>query len=110
MHAEEAASWDNRHERFEIKGINHQEAHSLDGTSIDMAEEYLPRLRRAGTGAHRHIAGAYLPRSAPRSTWREDNRRISNRGQVNGIAGGRRRAATLFPHALEQWNWLLKEL
>ncbi|WP_223967585.1 transposase [Bradyrhizobium sp. RD5-C2] len=62
VHADEAASWDNRDERFEIERINHQAAHSLDGTCIDMAEEYFPRLRRAGTGVHRHIAGAHLHR------------------------------------------------
>ena len=39
MHADEAASWDNLHERFEIKRINHQEAYSLDGACTNMAEE-----------------------------------------------------------------------
>jgi hypothetical protein len=60
VHADEAASWDNFHERFEIKRINHQEAHSLDGACIDMAEEYFSRLRRAEIGIHHHIAGAYF--------------------------------------------------
>src|ERR1700722_12561989 len=30
VHADEAASWDNFHERFEVKRINHQEAYSLN--------------------------------------------------------------------------------
>jgi hypothetical protein len=47
VHADEAASWDNLHERFEVKGINHQEAYSLDGACTNMAEEYFSRLRRA---------------------------------------------------------------
>jgi hypothetical protein len=31
--------WDYRHERFEIKGINHQKAHGLDGAGTNLAEE-----------------------------------------------------------------------
>jgi len=77
VHADEAASWDNLHERFEIKRINHQEAYSLDGACTNMAEECFFRLRRAEIGIHHHIAGAYLLRYAQESTWREDNRRVS---------------------------------
>ena len=36
MHADEAASWDDLHERFEVKRIDHQEAYSLDGASTNM--------------------------------------------------------------------------
>ena len=39
VHADEAASWDGLHERFEIKRINHQEAYSLNGACTIMAEE-----------------------------------------------------------------------
>jgi len=77
VHADEAASWDNRHERFEIKRINHQEAYSLDGACTNMAEEYFSRLRRAEIGIHHHIAGAYVLRYAQENSWREDNRRVS---------------------------------
>jgi transposase-like protein len=31
VHADEAASWDGLHDRFEMKRINHQEAYSFDG-------------------------------------------------------------------------------
>jgi hypothetical protein len=86
VHADEAAAWDNLHERFEVKRINHQEAYSLDGTCTDMAEESFSRLRRAEIGIHHHIAGAYLLRYAQESSWREDNRRVSNGDQVNRIA------------------------
>jgi hypothetical protein len=85
VHADEAASWDNLHERFEIKRINHQEAYSLDGACADMAEEYFFRLRRAEIGLHRHIAGACPLRYAQESSWREDNRRVSNGDQVNRL-------------------------
>jgi len=61
VHADEAAAWDNLHERFEVKRINHQEAYSLDGACTNMAEEHFSRLRRAEIGIHHHIAGA-VPR------------------------------------------------
>lgn len=48
-----------------------------------MAEEYFSHLRRAEIGIHRRIAGANLLRYAPESSWREDNRRVSNGDQVN---------------------------
>ena len=81
-----AAFSDNLHERFEVKRINHQEAYSLDGACTNMAAEYLSRLRRAEIGIHHHIAGSYLLRCAQESSWREDNRRVSNGDQVNRIA------------------------
>ena len=85
VHADEAASWDNLHERFEVKRINDQEAYSLDGARTNMAEKYFSRLRRAEIGIHHHIAGSYLLRYAQESSWREDNRRVSHGDQVNGI-------------------------
>jgi hypothetical protein len=85
VHADEAGSWDNLHERFEVKRINHQEAYSLEGACTNQAEEYFSRLRRAEIGIHHHIAGAYLLRYAQESSWREDNRRVSNGYQVNRI-------------------------
>jgi ISXO2-like transposase domain len=85
VHADEAGSWDNLHERFEVKRINHQEAYSPDGACTNQAEEF-SRLCRAEIGIHHHIAGAYLLRCAQDSSWREDNRRVSNGDQVNRIA------------------------
>jgi hypothetical protein len=76
-----------RHEHFAIKS---QEACSLDGACISMAEEYFLRLRRAEIGIHHHIAGSYLLRYAQESSWREENRRVPNGDQVNPIiADGR---------------------
>jgi hypothetical protein len=86
VHADEAASWDNLHERFEVKRINHQEAYSLDGACTNMAEEYFSRLRRAEIGIHHHIAGAHLLRYAQESSRRKNDRRIPIRDQVNWIA------------------------
>jgi hypothetical protein len=86
VHADEAGSWDNLHERFEVKRINHQEAYSLDGACTNWAQEYFSRLRRAEVGIHHHIAGACLLRYAQESSWREDNRRVSNGDQVSRVA------------------------
>jgi transposase-like protein len=86
VHADEAGSWDDLHERFEMKRINHQEANSLDGACTNQAEEYFSRLRRAEIGIHHHIAGAYLLRYAQESSWSEDNRRVSNGDQVSRVA------------------------
>ena len=69
---------DYRHERFEIKGINHQKAHGLDGARTNMAEEYFSRLGRAGVRISHHIAGSY-PLRRDESSWREDNDRA---GQI----------------------------
>jgi hypothetical protein len=73
VHADESGAWDGLHERFEMKRIN-------------QAEEYFSRLRRAEIGIHHHIAGAYLLRYAQESSWREDNRRVSNGDQVSRVA------------------------
>jgi hypothetical protein len=86
VHADEAGSWDNLHERFEVKHINQQETYSLDGACTNRAEEYCSRLRRAEVGIHHHVAGAYLLRYAQESASREDNRRVSNGDQVSPIA------------------------
>jgi hypothetical protein len=40
VNADGAASWDNLHERFEMKRINHQEAYSFDGACTNQAEDY----------------------------------------------------------------------
>jgi hypothetical protein len=85
VHADEAGSWDNLHERFEVKRINHQEAYALDGACTNWAQEYFSRLRRAEIGVHHHIAGAYLLRYAQESSWRENNR-VSNGDQVSRVA------------------------
>lgn len=91
VHADEAAAWDNLHERFEVKRINHQEAYSLDGACINMAEDHFSRLRRTEIGIQHHVAGSYLLRHAQESSWREDhgwhedNGRIPDEDQVSRI-------------------------
>lgn len=86
VNADEAASWDGLHGRFEMKRINHEEAYSMDGACTNWAEEFFSRMRRAEIGHHHHIAGQYLLRYAQEATWREDNRRSANGDQVSRIA------------------------
>ena len=87
VNADEALSWDGLHASFEMKRINHQEAYSMDGACTNWAEEYFSRLRRAESGHHHHISGAYLLRYAQEASWREDHRRMANGDQVHSIAG-----------------------
>jgi len=37
--------------RFEMRRINHEDAHSLDGACTNWTESYFGRLRRAEAGA-----------------------------------------------------------
>ena len=87
VNADEASSWDGLNAKFEMKRINHEEAYSYDGACTNWAEEFFSRLRRAEIGHHHHIAGTYPLRYAQESTWREDNRRLSNGDQVSRFAG-----------------------
>lgn len=85
VHADEAASWDDLHARYEMKRINHQVAYSLDGACTNGAESYFSRLRRAEWGQHHHIGALYLGRYAAEMAWREDHRRQSNGGQAGRL-------------------------
>jgi hypothetical protein len=85
VNADEANSWNDLHSRFEMKRINHEQAYSADGACTNMAEEYFSRLRRAEIGHHHHMAGTYLLRCAQESSWREDNRRVSNGERTRNV-------------------------
>ena len=78
VHADEAASWDALHARFEMLRINHSVAFSKDGACTNLAESFFSRLRRAEIGQHHHISGKYLGFYAAEMAWREDRRRVSN--------------------------------
>ncbi len=61
--ADEAASWNDLHSRYEVHRIDHGQAYSLPGgVYTNGAEEFFSRMRRAEIGHHHHIAGAYLAR------------------------------------------------
>jgi transposase-like protein len=88
MMADEASSWNDLHGRYTMDRIDHGQAYSMvGGVYTNGAEEFFSRLRRAEIGHHHHIAGVYLIRYAQESAWREDHRRVDNRGQVRSVMG-----------------------
>ena len=87
IHADDANSWNDLHGHYVVKRINHQLSYSDGIACTNGAESFFSRLRRAETGHHHHIAGAYLARYAQESAWREGHRRTDNGGQVRGVVG-----------------------
>ena len=86
--ADEAASWNGLHGRFDTHRIDHSRLYS-DGAGVytNGAEEFFSRMRRAEIGHYHHVAGPYLVRYAQESAWREDHRRMDNGSQVKAVAG-----------------------
>ncbi len=90
LYADEAASWNELHARYELHRINHQEAYSLGDaaeTHTNNAEGFFSRMRRGEIGHHHHIASPYLIRFAQEAAWREDHRREPNGFQVDRLVG-----------------------
>lgn len=86
--ADEAASWNGLHGRFDVDRIDHGQAYSMPGgVYTNGAEEFFSRMRRAEIGHHHHVAGPYLVRYAQEAAWREDKRRVSNGTQVQNVMG-----------------------
>jgi hypothetical protein len=86
--ADEAASWNALHGRFDVARIDHGQMYSTgSGVYTNGAEEFFSRMRRAEIGHHHHIAGAYLVRYAQEAAWREDRRRWDNGRQVSAVVG-----------------------
>ncbi len=86
--ADEAASWNELHARYEVSRIDHGKLYSTGtGTYTNGAESFFSRMRRAEIGHHHHISGIYLVRYAQELAWREDHRRVSNGAQTMAVAG-----------------------
>lgn len=84
--ADEAASWNDLHARYDVTRIDHSKFYSdLAGGYTNGAESFFSRLRRGAIGHYHHIAGPYLVRYAQEGAWREDNRRVDNGRQVRSI-------------------------
>jgi hypothetical protein len=63
--ADEASSWNDLHDRFDLSRIDHSKLYSdLSGVDTNGAEAFFSRMRRAEIGHHHHIAGQYLVRYA----------------------------------------------
>ena len=50
INADESNAWNDLHNRYEMKRINHEEAYSLNGACTNDAESFFSRLRRAEIG------------------------------------------------------------
>lgn len=86
VHADEAAAWNDLHGQFEMFRVNHQECYlGEDGACTNNAESYFSRLRRAESGHHHHLSGAYLHRYAQEMAFREDHRRDDNGKQFRRV-------------------------
>jgi hypothetical protein len=83
---DEVGSWDNLHERFEIKRINHQEAYSKDNACTNWAEEIFRVCAARKLASITTLPMRPLLRYAQDSSWRENNRLLSNGKQVNRLA------------------------
>lgn len=86
VHADEATVWDEFHNRFDARRVNHSVMFWDDGACTNWAESYFSRLRRAEVGVHHHISGRYLAAYASEMAWREDHRRVSNGAQFHRVA------------------------
>ena len=79
VHADEGAGWDALHASYDMRRVNHSvEYVGEDGASVNQAESWFSRLRRAEYGVHHRISGAYLYQYANEMAWREDHRREPN--------------------------------
>jgi transposase-like protein len=99
LYADEAKSYDSLHALFDLKRIDHGKSYAEEEVSTNQAESFFSRLRRAEIGTHHHIAGRYFSAYAGESSWREDNRRISNGEQFLTIV-----AAGLHHPISRQWK------
>lgn len=78
LHADEAPGWNELHQYFDVKRINHSESYSDGMACTNAAESLFARFRLLEKGQHHHIAGPYLYRYASEVAFREDFRRISS--------------------------------
>lgn len=87
IYADEGTGWDQLHNGWDVKRVNHSVAFMDEGVETNMAESYFSRLRRAEIGTHHHIAGPYLNAYSNEMAWREDHRRMDN-GRQAALVGG----------------------
>ena len=79
IHADESNAWERLHASYDTRRVNHSlEYVADDGTSVNQAESYFSRLRRAEFGVHHRISGYYLYQYANEMAWRGGQPRIPN--------------------------------
>jgi len=61
VHADESSGWDTLHASYDMRRVNHSvEFVGEDGATVNQAESWFSRLRRAEFGIHQRISGQYL--------------------------------------------------
>jgi hypothetical protein len=94
IHADESNAWERLHASYDMYRVNHSAEYvGEDGASVNQAESFFSRLRRAEYGVHHRISGQYLYQYANEMAWREDNRRIPNGMQFRFVTGAALRHA-----------------
>jgi ribosomal protein L37AE/L43A len=100
VHADEASGWDALHASYDMRRVNHSKEYvGEDGASVNQAESWFSRLRRAEFGIHHRISGQYLYQYANEMAWREDRRR-----EPNGLHWRRVIGAALHHPKSEIWR------
>jgi ISXO2-like transposase domain len=83
-----------------MRRVNHSAEYvSDDGATVNQAESWFSRLRRAEMGIHHRISGQYLYQYANEMAWREDHRR-----EPNGLQWRRVIRAALHHPKSEIWR------
>ena len=81
IHADESPAYDLLHAKYKVKRVNHS-LNYVDlkiNTSINQAESFFSRLKRAYYGQHHHFGINYLAYYANEMAYREDFRRVDNK-------------------------------
>jgi transposase-like protein len=61
IHADESNAWERLHASYDTRRVNHSQEYATDdGVSVNQAESFFSRLRRAEIGQHHRISGQYL--------------------------------------------------
>jgi transposase-like protein len=88
IHADESNAWERLHASYDTRRVNHSTEYATDeGVSVNQAESYFSRLRRAEIGQHHRIGGHLLYQYANEAAWRENNRRKPNGTNWNTVIG-----------------------
>jgi transposase-like protein len=88
IHADESSAWERLHASYDTRRVNHSQEYATDdGVSVNQAESFFSRLRRAEIGQHHRMSGRYLYQYANEMAWREDNRRVANGMHLKLVTG-----------------------
>ena len=100
VHADELTAWERLHASYDTRRVTYSAEYvSEEGASVNQAESFFSRLRRAEFGIHHRISGRYLYQYANEMAWREDSRR-----EPNGLHWRRVTGAALRHPKSEVWR------